>query len=311
MSDLVTLAGHPPLHEPALLVVLDGWIDAGAVRRARRSRRSSTSHGSELVATFDADDLLDHRARRPVMSLVEGHMSTLAWPSIELRAFTDESGRHVLALVGAEPDHSWRRFTDTVVDLALELGVRMVVGLGAYPAAVPHTRDTHLALTSPSLDLLNSFTGFVRGTVDVPAGIQASIEHAASTAGLPALGLWAQVPHYISGMPYAPGALALIDGLGQIADIELKNGSLIEDAEVSRSHLDELVAGNAQHQQMIEQLEELYDATDVVTGPGPAADRRRARRRVPGVPPRAGRLTAESSRTRRLTAHSTRLVGRS
>jgi predicted ATP-grasp superfamily ATP-dependent carboligase len=268
MTDLVTLAGHPPLHEPALLVVLDGWIDAGAAA-GTAIHTILDGHGSELVATFDADGLLDHRARRPVMSLVEGHMTSLAWPSIELRAFTDESGRHVLALVGAEPDHSWRRFTDTVIDLALELGVRMVIGMGAYPAAVPHTRDTHLALTSPSLDLLNSFTGFVRGTVDVPAGIQASIEHAASTAGLPALGLWAQVPHYISGMPYAPGALALIDGLGQIADVELKNGSLIEDAEISRSHLDELVSGNAQHQQMIQQLEELYDATDVGAGLGP------------------------------------------
>jgi predicted ATP-grasp superfamily ATP-dependent carboligase len=268
MTDLVTLAGHPPLHEPALLVVLDGWIDAGAAA-GTAIHTILDSHGSELVASFDADDLLDHRARRPVMSLVEGHMASLAWPSIELRALTDERGRHVLALVGAEPDHNWRRFTDTVVDLALDLGVRMVVGLGAYPAAVPHTRDTHLALTSPSLDLLNSFTGFVRGTVDVPAGIQASIEHAASTAGLPALGLWAQVPHYISGMPYAPGALALIDGLGQIADIELKNGSLVADAETSRSHLDELIAGNAQHQQMIQQLEELYDATDVGEGLGP------------------------------------------
>ena len=49
----------------------------------------------------------------------------------------------------------------------------------------------------------------------------------------------------------------------------MKNGSLIEDAETSRSHLDELVAGNAQHQQMVQQLEELYDATDVGQGLGP------------------------------------------
>jgi hypothetical protein len=273
MTDLYSLSLHPPLHDPVLVVVLEGWIDAGAAA-ATAIGAVLDSHGSELVASFDADRLLDHRARRPIMSLEDGQMTGLAWPSIELRALTDDGGRHVLTLVGSEPDHAWHEFTDAVIGLALDLGVRMVVGLGAYPAAVPHTRDTHLSLTSPSSDLLESFTGFVRGTVDVPAGIQASIEYAASTAGLPSLGLWAQVPHYISGIPYAPGALALIEGLLRVADVELQTGSLPEDAQANRSHLDELISSNTQHQQMITQLEELYDATDYGSelGPLPTGD---------------------------------------
>ncbi len=262
MTELVTLALHPPVHDPVLVVVLEGWIDAGAAATTAM-QTILEAHGSELVASFDTDTLLDHRARRPVMSLVEGQMTALTWPSIELRALTDEQGRHVLVLVGAEPDHEWRRFTDAVVDLALELGVSSVIGLGAYPAAVPHTRDTHLALTSPSLELLDSFTGFVRGTVEVPGGIQASIEHAASVAGIPSIGLWAQVPHYISGMPYAPAALALVEGLQRISELELQSGVLAAAAHSGRSHLDELVSSNPQHQAMITQLEEIYDATDI------------------------------------------------
>ena len=93
------------------------------------------------VATFDADDLLDHRARRPVMHLVDGVNTGLTWPAIELRArHRPRRQRRARCSLGAEPDHAWRAFTDAVVDLALDSDVRLVVGLGAYPAPVPHTR---------------------------------------------------------------------------------------------------------------------------------------------------------------------------
>lgn len=272
MSDLVELADHPPLHDPLLLVVLEGWIDAGAAAGSAM-QAILDAHESDLVATFDADALLDHRARRPIMSLVDGVMTRLAWPSIELRALTDLEGRHVLALVGAEPDHAWHSFTRAVVDLALGLDVRMVVGMGAYPAAVPHTRDTNLAMTSPSEDLLGSFVGFVRGSVDVPGGIQAAIEHGAAAAGIPSLGLWAQVPHYVSAMPFPPAAIALIQALQRVAGTRFSVGDLSAEAATGRTQLDQLVAGNAQHEAMIRQLEEMYDQHQVGDlGPLPTGD---------------------------------------
>ena len=89
------------------------------------------------------------RARRPIMHLVNGLITNLAWPSIELLAGTDAHGHDLLLLVGAEPDFEWRAFSEAVLDLALEFGCRMVVGLGAYPAPVPHTRDVLLMGASP------------------------------------------------------------------------------------------------------------------------------------------------------------------
>src|SRR4029453_11027347 len=97
------------------------------------------------VASFDADPHLDHRARRPAMLLQDGVLASLTWPAIELRAASDAAGNDLLLLVGAEPDHQWRAFTRAIVELALELDTRMVVGLGAYPAPVPHTRPARLA----------------------------------------------------------------------------------------------------------------------------------------------------------------------
>lgn len=255
---LVEREFNPELNDPVLVVGLEGWIDSG-MGAANAMSAVMAGAGAEVVATFDADRLLDHRARRPIMHLVNGLITGLTWPSIELLAGTDSAGRDLLMLVGAEPDFEWQAFSETVVDLALEFGARMVVSLGAYPAPVPHTRDVNLSVTTSSAQLSDDLHGYVRGTLDVPGGIQAVIDVDCNAAGLPALGLWAQVPHYVSTMAYPAASLALLEGLSEVAGIDAHRGQLAADAAATRIRIDELVAENAQHQAMVAQLEEFVD----------------------------------------------------
>lgn len=272
MVDLIEYTDHPPLHEPLLVVALDGWIDAGLAAAGAVSAVLG-AHDHELVASFDNDVLLDHRARRPMMSIRDGVSERLVWPAIELRAITDDHGNHVLLLGGAEPDHMWAAFTDTVVRAALDLDVRMIIGLGAYPSPVPHTRDVRLSMTSPSPEVIGAFTGYTLGSVEVPAGIQAAVEVAASAAGIPSLALWAQVPHYISGMAFPSGSLALIEHLNRVGGVNLRQGDLAEAAAANIAQLNELVGENDQHQQMLRQLEQLYDDSGPeLYGPLPTGD---------------------------------------
>ncbi|MEX1217800.1 MAG: PAC2 family protein [Acidimicrobiales bacterium] len=270
MNDLYELIESPELDSPTLLLGLDGWIDAGLA--------ATNAFGTILedldtvtVARFNADALIDHRSRRPTMHIVDGVTTGITWPTIELRAGFDTEGASVLFLVGAEPDHRWLAFADAVVDLAHQFGTSSVFGLGAYPAPAPHTRPTQLVTTATDLAMAQK-VGAVSGRIDVPAGINAAIEMACAAEGLQATGLWAQVPHYAAGMPYPSGALALIEGLRTHAGLHFALGSLVQDAQTTRTRLDELVANSDEHIEMVRQLEAQADSEVVIEDPLPMGD---------------------------------------
>ncbi len=260
------LHDQPDLQEPVLVMVLDGWIDAGfAAATAVQALLSSTD--TYPVATFDTDALLDHRARRPILHLVDGVNTGLSWPGLELRAGVDEGGNDFLLLAGAEPDHRWRAFADEVIGLARRFGTRLIVGLGAYPAAVPHTRPVSLSVTASTPDLAIS-SGLLQGTLDVPAGVQAAVEYRCNELDLPAMGLWAQVPHYISAepTPYHAASLALLRRLELVAGIQVDTAALEADAARTANRIDAALAANAEHVAMLRMLEARHDETMAEAG---------------------------------------------
>jgi hypothetical protein len=260
MSQLFEVLSSPDLDSPVLVVGLEGWIDAGY-----GAATALTTIGDHVetatIATFDTDVLLDHRARRPTAHLHDGMNTGLTWPVIEVRAATDRHDHDVLFLVGAEPDHLWRAFSKAVTDLALEFGCRLVTGLGAYPAPVPHTRPTRIVATATSRELAD-LVGFLPGRIDVPSGVAAAIERQSADVGLPAVGLWAQVPHYASAMPYPAAAAALIESLDQAAGLQFGTGDLVDEAAKARTRLDELVGHSPEHLELVHQLEQQVDAAD-------------------------------------------------
>ena len=265
----------PTLDQPVMVVMLTGWIDASSAAAAAMAtvqEEWSVRH----LATFDGDTFIDYRARRPTMELREGVNVRLLWSDIELHVGRDSDGHDVLTLSGPEPDSQWRRFADSVSALAVELGVRQMIALGAYPFATPHTRDPRLSSSSPSADVVNS-VAYLKNSVDVPAGMGAVLEHAFTDKGIPSLGIWAQVPHYVSAMSYPAASLALLNGLRDVAGLVVDAAAIRQETIIQRQRLDQLVASNDEHRAMVSQLEELYDQaqhqTDLLgTGGMPTGD---------------------------------------
>jgi predicted ATP-grasp superfamily ATP-dependent carboligase len=264
MAGLATLHSEPELERPVLIVAMEGWIDAG-MAAGTATATLLAGMPSELLATFDADELIDYRARRPTLQIVNGVDTELRWPEISLQAATNRTGRSVLILSGPEPDMRWRQFVAEVVALARRLQVEMAVGLGAFPAPVPHTRPVRLVGTSTDPELAGRI-GYLPASIEVPSGVQGALEVAFGDAGLPAVGLWARVPHYAAAMPYPSASAALLDVLARTADIEIDTSSLHTAAASTHQQIEQLIAGSEEHAALVRQLEAQQDREEGLAG---------------------------------------------
>lgn len=289
------LRSQPELDSPVLVMAPEGWIDAG-LGGAGAVGAMLVALETEVVASFDVDRLLDHRSRRPVSHMLDGVYTDLVWPSLDLLAAHDAEGNAMLILAGPEPDHEWRGFADAIGDLAEMFGVRLAVGLGAFPAGVPHTRTTRLAATATTAGLANRL-GVVSGEVQVPAGVVAAIERRLDQLDIPTIAIWARVPHYAAAMPYPPASLQLLDGLASVAGIQVASPELTEAAAATRQHLDELAANSIQHATLIRQLEAQVDADPAEGGGDPEAEgQAEATEAGWGILPTGDELAAEVER---------------
>jgi proteasome assembly chaperone (PAC2) family protein len=261
-AERVLVVDEPTLTDPVLVVAFEGWIDAGFGAATAIAALLEITN-STIAATFDGEYFLDQRARRPMARIVDGVTAELRWPEIQLRRGIDASGLDVLMLVGPEPDFHWMEFAELAVGLAERFGVRLVVGLGAFPAPAPHTRPVRLAATVPqaSQHLLEK-VGLVAGELEVPAGIVSALELAFADAGIDTITLWARVPHYVATLPYPQASVALLDGLASIAGLTLEADALRKAAEDARSRVNELVASNPEHASMVAELEATIDEAE-------------------------------------------------
>ena len=254
--------GLPELVAPTVVVALDGWVDAG---RAATNAAATLAEGGRIIASFDADEIFDYRARRPTLQIVHGKPRSLEWPELNLRA-TRIAEHDVLVLTGAEPDYRWHELSTDIVALAQKFGVAEWISLGAIPAAVPHTRPVPILGTESRAGLLKGGTlPGPEGILRVPAAAISIFDIAVAKAGIPAVGYFAQIPHYVSG-PYPEASMELLRALGKHLDVALDMARLPEEARLMRIRLDAAAAREETTKTYVERLELLVDEARLPSG---------------------------------------------
>jgi hypothetical protein len=252
---LLTIENAEGLVAPVLVAALDGWVDAGGAATAAAGHVAATG---VRVASFDDDRLYDYRARRPTLDIIDGRPATLAWPELLVRR-AKVGDRDVLVLSGPEPDFHWRALAASAVELARRLGVVQWISLGAIPAAVPHTRPVPILGTESGSGLLRAeVSPGPEGTLRVPAAAISVLDHAIAGSGIPAVGYFAQVPHYVTGA-YVPAAVELIRVLGRHLGHDVAPGALREEARQVLARLDAATAADDGTRAYVERLEAMVD----------------------------------------------------
>lgn len=248
----------PELDGPVLIQALTGFVDAGSsIQLARESLLDSLEN--EVIATFDLDQLLDYRSRRPPMVFVADHFESYEEPSLALHLVKDQLGTPFLLLAGPEPDLQWERFIAAVTLLIDQLGVSVTVGLNAIPMAVPHTRPVGVTAHATDKRLLGEHESWLQ-RVQVPASVGNLLEFRLGNSGRDALGYAAHVPHYLAQTGYPPAAEVLLDAVSTSTGLALPTGGLRDSAKLVRTEIDKQIADDEQASRLVTSLEAQYDA---------------------------------------------------
>lgn len=247
----------PTMQRPVLIEALDGFIDAGGAKRIAAGQLLSAPD-ARVVARFDVDQLFDYRARRPAMIFVRDHWDSYDAPQLALHAVSDADGVPFLVLAGMEPDVAWERFIAATQQLIARFDVRLTVGLGAIPMAVPHTRPLGVIAHASRPDLLPPQEPWV-DTVQVPASAGHLLEYRLGQAGHDAMGLAVHVPHYLSQTDYPTASLRLLEAISVATGLNLPTNRLEEDAQTTQAAINDQVAQSPEVAEVVRGLESQYD----------------------------------------------------
>lgn len=243
---------------PPLIVALDGYVDAGSgVEIAARTLLDSFPH--EVVATFDADGLIDYRSRRPGLTFAGKKFSAYNAPHLQIHRLRDADSNPFLLFTGPEPDLSWEKFCAAVQQVIEQLGVRLTISLMAIPMGVPHTRPMGMSVHATRPDILPESPDWI-GSIEVPGNISGLLEYRLGQAGHDALGFAVHVPHYLARSDFPLAARKLITATAESANLVLPTDELSEPIAAAEVELAEQMTEHPEITDVVRALEKQYDA---------------------------------------------------
>jgi proteasome assembly chaperone (PAC2) family protein len=263
--ELIRRSELPALQRPVLVAAFEGWNDAGEVA----SGTALLLHGelgAETFATIDPEPFFDFQLTRPQVHFTEDGTRAVRWPTNEF-SWARAPGHDVVVLQGTEPNLRWPSFVTGIRELVDELGVELVITLGALQVDTPHTRPVPVTGSATSADVAERLA--LRSTrYEGPTGIVGVLHAACVQAGVPALSLWAGVPHYLAATPYLAGVLALAERLELLLGVGLPLDRLADESGTQQDDIATVVAADPDLAEYVSDLEDSDEEPDVLPPTG-------------------------------------------
>ena len=256
------------------IAAFEGWNDA-AEAASGVVNHLGIAWESTPIAAIDPDDFYDFQVNRPVIDVVAGKTERLVWPTTRLslaRASDTGLSRDIVLVHGVEPNMRWRGFTDELITGLTELGVELLILVGALLADSPHTRPVPVQVSSSDPQLLRG-VGSEPNDYKGSSGIVGVLQYTCAAADIPTISLWASAPHYVAQAPSPKVSLALLRSVEDVLDVSLPQGELPEEARAWERGVDELAQQDSDVAEYVRTLEEAKDATDLPEASGDAIAR--------------------------------------
>lgn len=245
------------LHASTLIVALGGLIDAGMTQRLMIDHVLEVSD-AEVIASFDIDQLLDYRGRRPAMTFSSDQLTSYDDPTLLLHRVTDEEGNAFFVLEGPEPDYQWERVVEAVRQLVRLLGVRLVVSAQGIPMAVPHTRPVGMTRYASDRSLIPE-NDPVFGTMQIPSSLENLLHLRLAESGTDTVGFAVHVPHYLAQVEFGDAAVAALEAIHGVTGLAIPITDLAAQAGLHRAEIARQIEENPEVTQVVSGLEQQYD----------------------------------------------------
>lgn len=240
-----------------LVVALAGLSDAGGAISQLESYLWERYQPEEILR-FNADLLLDYRARRPIITFDHDHLTDYAPEELVLGLASDSVGKPFLVLSGYEPDYRWEQFIDTVLMLVHEFEVTSTVWSHAIPMPVPHTRPIRTTISGSREDLIAERSVWKPRT-KLSASAAHVLEYRLHSLGEEVVGIALLVPHYLANTEFPSVLLAELEGIMAATGLLFELDELRESAKAFMAQVDTQIAENDESEEMVRTLESRYD----------------------------------------------------
>lgn len=242
----------PDLRAPTLVIALEGWSDAGEAATTAL-RYIAKQNSAESFAELDGEEYYDFTVRRPQVQVDAGVVHEMEWPTNEFFHAPANAETDVVLAVGVEPHLRWRSFSDEVIALAEDLGVKRVALLGAFLADVLYSRPVGVSGLASSAELLQKLA-IEPTTYHGPTGMIGVLGYRFRERGYEVASLWAGLPHYINVSPNPRGSLALIEKLADFVGLRVDLEPLRSAAAECEERVSAMVAGDPELSEYVRQL---------------------------------------------------------
>jgi len=259
------------LRRPVLITAFSGWNDA-AEAATTAARYLATSFQAEKFAEIDPEEFYHFGLSRPYVRYKSGSETEreIVWPATEFSVARAGLSRDLIVAVATEPHLKWRTYCANVLELARRCEATLVLTLGALLAEVPHTRPVRISGSASDPELAAQL-GVRPSRYEGPTGIVGVLNTACREQGLATASVWANVPHYVSGIENPKAALALVQRTLSLLNLQADLGDLEEASRQYDQNLAEIVAQNAKIKAYVAKLES-RDAEEQPAEPAQGSD---------------------------------------
>lgn len=269
---MIEIEALPSLRSPVMIAAFEGWNDAAEAATAAVEHLEDV-YAADVIAAFDPEEYYDFQVNRPQIRVDEEGIRDIVWPTTRISIVSDPSlSRDLVIVRGIEPSMKWRAFASELLALADDLEVELVITLGALLADSPHSRPIPISSAGATPEVARRL-GVEVSRYEGPTGIVGIVQDACARLELPALSLWAAVPHYVAQPPCPKATLALINRLEDLLEISIPLADLPEEAHAWELGVDELAREDQEVGDYVRSLEEAKDASELPEASGEAIAR--------------------------------------